>query len=444
MKPYGPYIIEQSLIWLPHYLSAEQARRYGYPPVKLTDSEQREFDKLAAFKRAADEVLSRAFKFSFGEGVPTPTLITHSKDLVQFKPGGDPIFNLKPDEPARTAVTGSDLADPVTFNLGLISNPEQFTYGDALALWTHEIGHKVKIAMPSLTQQEIDELGAQVGRIYGRAAKIHEWDAWKFLTIAPVPVIREGQMMWPFSALPMRVPSTFAVVQDGKFIDLSREFDRALDSAIRPGYNYIEKERRILNFQKLKDTTAGAQFLIELRTVRTPKNMNAYLSSDMGNNYFRVGVVEISKDLNSIQVLSYQEQPAPTELITDADAELLSPGISTDKTKVTGVVRFYMKNETHFHALSYPTASFVLLGLLDGRPIRIESDAAIRVTKEVGSMPNEIHKKPTMTEGRFSFELNGLEGEVLELTGIESRFFTLGQVTYPEDERKRIRVRESL
>lgn len=59
----------------------------------------------------------------------------------QFLPGKDPLFQLHPNEPKRTAVTTTEKTSPVYFNIDLIST--NFTLADAIRLVIHEYGHKV-------------------------------------------------------------------------------------------------------------------------------------------------------------------------------------------------------------------------------------------------------------------------------------------------------------
>ena len=127
VTPYGPYIIENSLIWLPNYLDVEATHRSDFIADKLSPDKQAELELVRAFQRAAYEIRKSAYRF-----IQTPlgnrmTVKSQSKNLVRFREGKDPIFNLIPSEPARTAVTTSKLKDPVTFNLALISDPLRFT-----------------------------------------------------------------------------------------------------------------------------------------------------------------------------------------------------------------------------------------------------------------------------------------------------------------------------
>lgn len=64
-------------------------------------------------------------------------------ELLQFRPGGDPVFKLSPNEPPRTAVTGTSADAPIIFNLERINQLDHFNYSKALGLLIHELGHKV-------------------------------------------------------------------------------------------------------------------------------------------------------------------------------------------------------------------------------------------------------------------------------------------------------------
>lgn len=432
-ETYAKLIVEQGLFWLPHYLEEEHDRQFGFDKDEIPDDQKRKAEILDEFQRIATVINLKSYKVWYE--VQNQKHRFAWKDIVQFREGGDKIFNLQEGEPARTAVTGTDEDSQIIFNLGLISNPEQFNFGEALALWTHEIGHKVRMKFPELTQKDIDELADRIGTVYGRAARIYEADKRKIFVLSPTSLLSNGKSCYPFMMHGV-IPMSFGVIENGVFRDLSEQFNHALNSAVPPYKAYLEHERWIYNLQPLPD----GKILIELGTVRLPTDLTKYSSEQIGGTFSKLGVLDLGHEFTSVTVERYIDQVTPRPFITDADAEVEALTLSDDQNQVTGLIRFHMKNETHFHAMSYPSLRFQLLGLLDGRPVRFEAQALLRMTKDVSAMPAEIYKRPTLVEGRLSFSTRDLQGNHLEITGVESRFFRLGGYDFREE--KRIRLRE--
>lgn len=431
---YGPLIIQNAVLWTPHYLEM------------VHPGSQRSADILKAFQEIAHEVSRRAYSPEYYRREGSP--FTHAKlkdhKLIQFRPGGHRDFNLHDGEPPRMAVTGNEPGDPVIFNLGRISDPRQFTYGDAIALWIHELGHKIKSKVPDLTQQEIDSWGAMIAKWYGKQGQLYETGGLTFFVLNPVPYTNEGTTFFePFGGFPNRITSVFAAVEGDKLTDLSGLLEDALDSDPRRHPRYYETRRQLLNVSAAKSTGKEIELAFELRTSRHPVNLNQYLMSEIGINYHRSARVRFTRDWKSAALLSYVHEPLPRPLIMDAAAEIGALGVSTDKQRITGRIRIHLQNQTHFHAASYPTSHLTVLGLLDGEPVRLEADLRYVMTREIGFMPGEAYKKPFTKEASLSIDISHLSGKRLELTAIIDRFFTLGEGwTPPEEELKRVRLQD--
>lgn len=91
-----------------------------------------------------------------------PPNTSPEKYLIQFADGSDPIFQLKPGEPPRSAVTGTAMDSKIIFNRSIINDPTQFSFAKAMSLMIHELGHKIK---SKNEQFEIDKVAATIEQI---------------------------------------------------------------------------------------------------------------------------------------------------------------------------------------------------------------------------------------------------------------------------------------
>jgi hypothetical protein len=182
-----------------------------------------------------------------------------------------------------------------------------------------------------------------------------------------------------------------------------------------------------------------------MRTSRLPKNMSRYVMDEIGPNYHKSARVILSRDLKSLKVTHYKDEPLPRPLIMDAEAELEAPAISVDRKELKFTLKLHLKNRSHYHAAGYPDARFTILALLDGEPVRLEGKIRYNLSTLDTGMPAEVHKRETTKDGRVTVDIGELRGRELELIGIQDRFFTLGRGWEPpEEEQKRVRVREPL
>lgn len=425
---YGRHLIETTAGWLPEYID-QMLMRVGYIP-KLYPAPQDPFQDVAEPHKRYAQMMAAFLAVS--EKLPP----------FVFRQGNDPIFVLNPAEAPRRAVTRNGMNEPVYFNLDRISDFNTFTYADALALWIHELGHKVKIAYPhlKLTQDEIDQAGSALGKYFAALMRVHEAGGFKILTLLPIPQAEEGSL-YRGPVRRLRYPTTFAVLHNGHWLDFSVEFEKQLDALKSPHVKYMETVRRVLNVLKLKESGEDIELRLELRTARhvdmVPDGVPVPITQ-MGPNHFRSVRLKVPRDFSKLEFSRYIDEPYPNELIHDGQIDLGAIRISTDRKTLFGDYKLILQNQTHFHAAGYPSSYAKLLALLDGEPVQLE----VRVAWRMRDYPPDAFKKETVKFGTFSLDISELQGKELEIIGVIERFFTHGRYTSPNEEFKRLRLSE--
>jgi hypothetical protein len=398
-----------------------------------------------------------------------------AKKLIQFRKGGK-IFELREGEPPRMAVTGFAITDPVIFNLNTINDPKIFSYGDAIALWIHELGHKVKDKLPDVTQQEIDEAAARVKGWFQSLSHIYKFGEREILVINPVPAYLEGQLgIEPYLIWPNRISPTFAAIVPGGLEDLTPKLEAALDKKLIDRYGpyyansyeignlYHEIRRKILQVLPIKSSGDELNLRLELRTTRYQKNEKLYVITASGPNHFTSANIKLSHDLKKLEVERYINEPPPPPLVDDARAEVWDVA-PTPEGGIQGRIKIESDNIKHYHATGYPTAYIELLTLINGEPKRLEAKVtwSMRESQGLGLMPAETYQKTALAVGHFQVERGQFEGEKsevgrilydygigddlhtddgdLEILGVISRFFKLG--SYSAEEQRRVQLKE--
>ncbi len=429
--PYGPYIVLKSAYWLPDYLDAA-LRVHGYLGERAQNVREvyrRRVELLIAINQVAEE-----FRRSH-------------LNRIEFKQGGDDLFNL-PGRPPRMAVTGTSLGSKVIFNLGLISDPGRFGLNDALGLWVHELGHKLKAGR--FSQEEIDQAAAFVADHFINQMQIVEISDLKFLVINPVPYKLEGMSSTTaFPEMHKTVNPILALLKDEHITDLGDELGKQLDTFAPPSSNRFESRRAVTELVLLKDTQDEIDLMLELRTSRQIKDpFRSFSMDDFGTNFIRSARLRLKKDLKAgrLEVIQYVDAPLWRPRIRDAEAEFVGPSISLDRRFLQFTLNLLLKNQTHFHAAGYPDSRFTVHALLDGEPIRLKAKVHYTETGRIGAAPDEIHQQETFKRGRVTIDLFDVKGSELELIGMQDRFFTLGQGLEgsSEHEQKRVPLRSPL
>lgn len=183
---YGEYLVAQTLKSLPDSLA-----NYDYRFLTLPEEKRKLLHNLY---RLAIEVNERIYK---------------GEELVFFKDGSDPIFQLSPEEPSRTAVTGTSIDTPVYFNLSRINDHDIFRYENAVSLWIHELGHKID---PKPAQSEIDAFAAELASFYSDRDQFYSLEGGLHLFV----IQHHYNSQRPMWEIPSTPPSV-AVVRDGLY-----------------------------------------------------------------------------------------------------------------------------------------------------------------------------------------------------------------------------------
>lgn len=398
-QPYSEYVIHQALLNLPSYFQ------------NLFDAYTMNEEDTARL-RALEKVA-----------------IAYARDpqkYVLFRDGGDPIFDLKPGEPARMAVTDLPLDVPVYFNRGLLT--ENFTYTDAVTLWLHEFGHKIKTRFPKLTQDEIDMESKNLGRRYGSLGTFHTIDGQKVLIINPCGI--EGSWMGGGSF-------TIAAVKGGTAADVSGRLHAALDKA-QPSYlRYTESQRRVMDLYEAEPGVWG----FALRTGRLVKRQDlTHFESDIGGGHFMRALIAWP----SLEVKAYQPEDRPPPIIHDGIIHLVPESVQITQDTIAGRLEFELENQESFHAANFPWDTTEMIALVDGMPRRLEIRLRYGMDNRKEDitwwMPGEAYQKKQTYGAYFSIEAPQLAGHKVVLQSLISKFFRYGDYDPAQDQMFQIRL----
>lgn len=396
---YSEYIIKKSLKEMPSYF-------YDMWAFLKTDEQTERY--IRAFELVMEKVRA------------------DEANIVQFADGGDPIFDLKPGQPARMAVTGDSQTSPIYFNRGLTSDPNQFTYGNAITLWLHEFGHKIKIWYPDVTQDTIDLLADNIGNHFGKLAQIRNLPGLtgevKLLTIDPL----DGDMY-------ERKNGTITELRDGLVYDRSAEFDAALDKMVADK-NYKES-RRILDIYAVEP----GKFSFSFNNNRWPIKSEGAAGTDIGLGYFHSALIEWP----SLNILSYQQTDGPQVVLRDGNIRFDLDTVKRDGEKLTGRIWFHLENRETYHMVEAKQINTDMIAMIDGVPRRVRVNVKFDLTNPLLYLKIEAaHEKTIEYSADCTVDLVGLTGHKVILQSLISRFHRYWMPDPPEMQFWQIRLDE--
>lgn len=427
----GEILLRQSLIWLPAYLAKreEDLKYFG------------KTEKAGLFRRLRKAALAvRELALDPNPAVHEDDLVTYGlpwrePGLVRFLPESSGAFRLPHETHIRDAVTGDAEDSEILFNRDRIAG---LAFGDALRLWVHEVGHKVRAADPSVTQEAVDEAAAEIARLFAGQSYWSERGpaGSRLLVTNGVPYTSPVTFQQGFGYLNSRHPSYLVLEAEGRFYDVSAGFDAELDEFRTPYTTHWETVRWIRNVRWL----AADEAVLDMETFRFPKNLSRYLQTDLGGPFRKLAHVRFSG--GKIEVLTYKEA-WPLPQVAD-DASVSFRDLKVEDGKITGYLDLHVRTERFHHAASYPDHEAYLLVYANGQSLRVPVNVRAIDYRVWGRLPGEIHKQELTKPGRMEAAWPEGAGDELEITGVIDRFFVLGSgwPDFPRDSYKLVTAAE--
>lgn len=464
---YAHLVIKEALVWIPRYLGdlgtmelRSITDRIGYrgatsfqPPflfpgstphfkptaeqLKIPDPELKRLRLIHELRLAALEVQKRALDVvrsqRSGPHHHRANVNWRSDGVVKFADGNTQIFKLPSQSEIRDAVTGDEIESPIIFNLTRLSNAHNFTYADALSLWVHELGHKVRAQNPDFTLSEIDDLAIQIKFYFG---KQHRWsepneDGLQFLTIdGPSRYRRQEEGYPPYPIFPGQMPSALFIKQGDSYFDLGDSIDFQLDMRVSKHQNHYEQVRVFKNFSWI----SKSEFILDIDTYVMPGDYNKpQFQTDIGGPYPKRVVGTIDPTTFQIHVHEYQTVDPLPERAWDAAVEF--EHIKWEKNgNFIILAKIHTRTERFFFAPTYPDDHNLKLLLQSGaqtQRVPVYMKAIPLHADGWGDMPEDAYKKERSLQIELKGNFTDLNMKSPIVTGVIARFLKLG-INYPE------------
>ncbi len=443
---YAEVIMRTALVWLPSYIESRSSSerilnkmapdRFPLDPKVQENWERLSEVAVAVQKLALDEpqyILSYVPKIPTQENDRFNNAVSYRfswrpNGIVQFLKGDSPLFHLKNHAEIRDAVTGDEIDSAIVFNSTRLSDPAKFSYADALRLWIHELGHKVRAKWPDVKTSEIDQLAVSLSRHFGGQSLFSEPNQ----KGERVFVINGPPQDYPLGRLQTSLfkyhlsqkPLAIYLESKGGLINLGDTLEVKMNESKRPHVNHFEIERAVYSVQwKTEDTL---EFSMNIQ--REPENYLRYLQTDLGGPHRRRVLVKLHRgSAEPVELLSADPMAPVLQRATDASAKILSLEVNSNR-RISGEIEITTHTEKFFHAPGYPTSEAELLVWAHGRSFRIDVEmTAMDDSLGWHGMPAEVYKKTLVKRARLEGELPSEIDSDFDVEGLISRFLVLGQ-----------------